>query len=123
GRSPCLPCWCAINIGVGLEGRHGDLPLRIFPTRALNAYVDIPRLPAACVPAIIVVIGVVGWRTICQPRPAADANMSQNRGVVLIYCPCGSEEEAVRIARELLDRRLIACANIHESRSLYFWKG
>ena len=49
--------------------------------------------------------------------------MSQNNGVVLIYCPCGSEEEAVRIARGLLDRRLIACANVHESRSLYFWKG
>jgi len=49
--------------------------------------------------------------------------MSQNNGVVLIYCPCGSNEEAVRIARALLDRRLIACANIHQSRSLYFWKG
>ena len=49
--------------------------------------------------------------------------MSPYNGVVLIYCPCGSEEEAVRIGRALLDRRLIACANIHESRSLYFWKG
>src|SRR5436305_15246216 len=49
--------------------------------------------------------------------------MSQYNGVVLIYCPCGSEEEAVRIGRALLERRLIACANVHESRSLYFWKG
>jgi len=49
--------------------------------------------------------------------------MSGNSGVVLIYCPCGSEADAAGIAGELLQRRLIACANIHESRSLYFWEG
>jgi periplasmic divalent cation tolerance protein len=49
--------------------------------------------------------------------------MSGNSGVVLIYCPFGAEADAARIAGVLLERRLIACANIHESRSLYFWDG
>ena len=43
--------------------------------------------------------------------------------LVLLYVPCGSGEEAVRIASELLDKRLIACANIYASRSLYHWQG
>src|SRR5262245_16253983 len=44
-------------------------------------------------------------------------------GVVMIYVPCGSDEEASRIAAALLDARLIACANIYESRSIYRWDG
>lgn len=47
---------------------------------------------------------------------------SPQAGVVLIYVPCGSEEEAVRIARTLLTERLIACGNIYQSRSLYIWE-
>src|SRR5207245_1722187 len=43
--------------------------------------------------------------------------------IALIYVPCGSEEDAARIARQLLNERLIACANIYASRSLYNWKG
>lgn len=36
----------------------------------------------------------------------------------------GGEEEAVRLARALLERRLVACVNILDSvRSLYRWKG
>src|SRR4051812_42490530 len=52
-----------------------------------------------------------------------EVGMAGKSDVVLIYCLCGSEEEAVRIGRSLLEQRLIACANIHETRSLYFWKG
>src|SRR5436190_5120515 len=41
----------------------------------------------------------------------------------MIYVPCGGEQEATRIARTLLDERLIACANVYQSRSLYRWQG
>jgi periplasmic divalent cation tolerance protein len=40
-----------------------------------------------------------------------------------LYVPCGSEEEAAALARELLSERLIACGNIYPSRSLYIWDG
>ena len=43
--------------------------------------------------------------------------------VVMLYIPCGGEEEANRIARTLLDEHLIACANIYQTRSLYRWEG
>ncbi len=36
---------------------------------------------------------------------------------------CGSEEEAARIARRLLDRRLAACVHEVEIRSRYWWQG
>jgi periplasmic divalent cation tolerance protein len=42
----------------------------------------------------------------------------------LIWCPFASEEEAERAAGQLLDERLIACANIVPGvRSLYRWQG
>jgi periplasmic divalent cation tolerance protein len=43
--------------------------------------------------------------------------------MLIIYVPCGSEEEAEKISESLLDDRLIACANIYQSKSLYRWKG
>ncbi|MFH1591160.1 MAG: divalent-cation tolerance protein CutA [archaeon] len=42
---------------------------------------------------------------------------------VLIYTTCKDAEEAKRISRELLDARLIACANIFPVESVYRWKG
>ncbi|HUX78893.1 MAG TPA: divalent-cation tolerance protein CutA [Alphaproteobacteria bacterium] len=40
----------------------------------------------------------------------------------LLYTTFPNEEEAVRISRDLLEKRLIACANIlGETKSLYFW--
>ncbi len=41
----------------------------------------------------------------------------------MLYVPCGSESEATIVASRLLQERLIACANIYASRSLYNWKG
>jgi periplasmic divalent cation tolerance protein len=41
----------------------------------------------------------------------------------MLYVPCGSEDEAIRLARGLIEKRLIACANVYESRSLYRWEG
>lgn len=42
----------------------------------------------------------------------------------LIWCPFGNEEAAAEAARQLLDERLIACANLVPGmRSLYVWRG
>ncbi|MDQ5825961.1 MAG: divalent-cation tolerance protein CutA [Chloroflexota bacterium] len=43
--------------------------------------------------------------------------------LVMLYVPCGSETEATDIGSRLLSQRLIACANIYASRSLYVWNG
>ena len=42
--------------------------------------------------------------------------------MTLIYITCPDEAEAVKISKHLLNKRLIACSNIHRIRSLYFWK-
>ena len=41
----------------------------------------------------------------------------------LIYIPCSSEQEAEKIAQQLLEKKLIACANIFPIRSMYWWEG
>ena len=40
-----------------------------------------------------------------------------------VYVTCPDEETARRIARELLERRLVACANLLPVASLYRWNG
>jgi periplasmic divalent cation tolerance protein len=52
-----------------------------------------------------------------------DAQVQADDPLVMLYVPCGGETEAKQIAARLLDERLIACANIYASRSLYRWKG
>lgn len=43
---------------------------------------------------------------------------------IVVMITSGSEQEALEIARKLLEERLIACANlIQPIRSLYRWKG
>jgi periplasmic divalent cation tolerance protein len=41
----------------------------------------------------------------------------------MLYITARDMTDAARIARHLLDKRLIACANIFPVRSLYRWKG
>jgi len=41
----------------------------------------------------------------------------------MLYFTAKDMTDAARIARHLLDRRLIACANVFPVRSLYRWKG
>ena len=42
----------------------------------------------------------------------------------LIWCPFADEASAAKVANQLLDERLIACANIlPPMRSLYVWEG
>lgn len=43
--------------------------------------------------------------------------------VMLIYCPCTDENEARNIATTLLEKKLVACATLFSSASLYAWKG
>lgn len=40
-----------------------------------------------------------------------------------LYVTAPNEEEAKRIARELIEKRLVACVNIFPISSLYRWKG
>src|SRR3989344_5163096 len=43
--------------------------------------------------------------------------------MTLIYITCKNHMEAEKISRHLLEKRLIACANLHSIRSLYRWQG
>jgi periplasmic divalent cation tolerance protein len=49
--------------------------------------------------------------------------MPATEQIAVLYVPCASEEEAEQIARSLLEERLIACANMWQSRSIYRWDG
>ena len=43
---------------------------------------------------------------------------------IVVFSTCGSSEEAERLARSLVDKRLAACVNIVAPvRSFYRWKG
>lgn len=43
---------------------------------------------------------------------------------IVVFVTCGSEEEALRIARTLVEESLAACANIVSPlRSIYRWEG
>ena len=43
---------------------------------------------------------------------------------IVVFVTCGSEEEAQKIARRLVEERLAACVNIISAvRSLYRWEG
>jgi periplasmic divalent cation tolerance protein len=49
--------------------------------------------------------------------------MHSTTDIVILYIPCGSEVDAQTLSLTLLERGLIACANIYPSRSIYRWKG
>lgn len=43
---------------------------------------------------------------------------------IVVLSTCGSEEEALRVARELVEARLAACVNVAPGvRSVYRWQG
>src|SRR5690606_25413506 len=44
-------------------------------------------------------------------------------GLIYVYITAPSSDEARRIARHLLEGRLIACANILPIASMYWWEG
>ena len=41
---------------------------------------------------------------------------------IFVYITCSSEQEAKKIARHLLNLKLIACANFFQVNSMYIWK-
>ncbi|MCR4335041.1 MAG: divalent-cation tolerance protein CutA [archaeon] len=43
--------------------------------------------------------------------------------MILLYIASASKKEAEKISNTLLDEKLISCANIIESKSIYNWKG
>ena len=43
--------------------------------------------------------------------------------MIFIYITAGSAKDAKKISRHLLEKKLIACTNIHPIESMYWWKG
>jgi len=42
---------------------------------------------------------------------------------MFIYVTAGDEEEAKKLARELLESKLVACVNMFPIKSMYWWEG
>ncbi len=43
--------------------------------------------------------------------------------MIILYITCKDNSEAKKISRYLLEKKIIACANIFPIKSLYNWKG
>ena len=43
--------------------------------------------------------------------------------MILVYITCSNRKEALKIANKLLEKKLIACANIFPSESIFRWCG
>ncbi|MBW2975000.1 divalent-cation tolerance protein CutA [Candidatus Woesearchaeota archaeon] len=43
--------------------------------------------------------------------------------MILIYITAKDKEEAKKISRHLLEKKLVACTNIHPIGSMYWWDG
>ena len=43
--------------------------------------------------------------------------------MVIVYVPCGNEEEARNIGKALVEKKLAACANYFPIKSIFNWKG
>jgi len=43
--------------------------------------------------------------------------------MIVVYITSLSKEKAKELAKHLLNKRVIACANIHQANSMYLWEG
>ena len=43
--------------------------------------------------------------------------------MTIVYITCKDDDEAVKISKHLLEKKLIACSNMHPIQSMYFWQG
>jgi periplasmic divalent cation tolerance protein len=43
--------------------------------------------------------------------------------MIIFYVPCKNKAEAKTIAKTLLEKKLIACANVLPIDSMYYWEG
>jgi len=41
--------------------------------------------------------------------------------MILIYITCKDNKEAKKISKALLEKRLVACTNLHKIESMYWW--
>jgi len=44
-------------------------------------------------------------------------------GFIIIYVTCPDRKTAVRISEYLLEKKIVACANMFPIKSMYWWKG
>src|SRR3989344_5196878 len=51
------------------------------------------------------------------------AQQTKNNELSMIYIPCPDSKSAAKIAKTLIERRLIACANIFPITSVCRWEG
>lgn len=50
--------------------------------------------------------------------------MARMNEIILVYITNSSKKEATKVAKHLLDKKLIVCANIFENvTSIYLWEG
>ena len=49
--------------------------------------------------------------------------MILHKDMILIYITCKDRKEAKTISKALLEKKLVACANIHQIESMYWWQG
>jgi len=64
------------------------------------------------------------WVYVYKINPAKLINMHVFPvPMIIVYVTCRNQKEAEKIAKALLSKHLIACANIIQSKSLYRWKG
>jgi len=43
--------------------------------------------------------------------------------IIILYCPCPTQEKALEIIQQLIGQSLIACGNVIPSKSCYPWEG
>jgi periplasmic divalent cation tolerance protein len=69
-------------------------------------------------------IEVRAWKIMVTLLPASAVHFFQMTDKIVIVSTCSTEEEAERLARMLVERRLAACVNVvPQVRSFYRWQG
>lgn len=64
---------------------------------------------------------IIPFRSGIQTRERESCHMTEK---IIVFSNCGSEDEALGVARALIEGRLAACVNIVPGiRSVYPWKG
>ena len=63
-------------------------------------------------------------RSLTSNSELCTSNYVNMSDFIVVFVTCGSEEEALKIGRTLVEERLAACANIVSPlRSIYRWEG
>ncbi|MEM3374277.1 MAG: divalent-cation tolerance protein CutA [Candidatus Woesearchaeota archaeon] len=54
-------------------------------------------------------------------KPKKEVKKEYKKTPIIIYTTCKDKEEAEKISKHLLEKKLIACTNIFQINSFYFW--